>query len=341
MKRKRKFFYIIPIIISYLILFLYFVSVISAQNYSNNYISNEFEGIKEVKKINIQIAENGLVRVDEELSLNETTAKILIPRQTENLLIFDSKNNELGHESIQMKGEQLLKIYLSSPEDKNVKFSYTTQELTRKNASTWTFKFSSISTPRVTIVKIEFPKEANVTSLKTNQTIYFYPPNLKSPLFLYPQDDKVNFEIDYVLGRETLSTLDEATLPIIVVVVVVIIIIIFLYKKRKSKIQQKLIKEVKEVEEIKVVEPSIPSIPSMRTIKSSVLNILDENEKKVIELLYNSKEEEITQAYIYKTLNIPKASLSSIIKRLEQRNLIEKKKYGRVNWIKLKEWIFK
>jgi uncharacterized membrane protein len=76
-----------------------------------------------------------------------------------------------------------------------------------------------------------------------------------------------------------------------------------------------------------------------RRIKESVRNVLDETELKVIDMLLKF-EDEITQAYIYKTTGIPKSSLSDTIKRLEKRNVIDRKKDGRINWIRIKDWVF-
>ena len=78
---------------------------------------------------------------------------------------------------------------------------------------------------------------------------------------------------------------------------------------------------------------------SLRMVKDSIKNVLDENERQVVEILEKS-EGEITQAYVYKSTGIPKSSLSDVIKRLEKRNIIERKKEGRTNWLKLKEWVF-
>lgn len=77
----------------------------------------------------------------------------------------------------------------------------------------------------------------------------------------------------------------------------------------------------------------------IRKIKGEVLQFLDENERVIVDLL-GKYDADITQAFIYKTTKIPKASLSDILKRLEKRNLIERVKEGRVNWIKLKEGVF-
>ena len=106
--------------------------------------------------------------------------------------------------------------------------------------------------------------------------------------------------------------------------VVTLLLGIFSVKKRKST---ELKKEGKEEKKKSKINPS-------------VLKMLTKQEKEIIELMEASAEEEITQAYIYKTLGIPKSSLSDIIKKLEQRDLIEKKREGRINWIKLKKWVF-
>jgi membrane protein implicated in regulation of membrane protease activity len=92
--------------------------------------------------------------------------------------------------------------------------------------------------------------------------------------------------------------------------------------------------EVSHIEEVTLAVGS-----KGRKIDSSVLNMLDENERKVVELIENA-DGEITQAYIYKSTSIPKASLSDLIKRLEKRNIIERRRDGRTNWINLQEWVF-
>jgi uncharacterized membrane protein len=95
-----------------------------------------------------------------------------------------------------------------------------------------------------------------------------------------------------------------------------------------------------EIHEKRVIDVSVGKTASgKRTVKESILNVLDESEKSVINLLIKS-EDETTQAYVYKCTGMPKSSLSDTIKRLEKRNIIERKKEGRTNWLKLKEWVF-
>lgn len=62
-----------------------------------------------------------------------------------------------------------------------------------------------------------------------------------------------------------------------------------------------------------------------------VINILPEDEKIVVRIIAEKKS--ITQTDLRHMSNISKVKLSRIIKRLEQRKIIEKKMYGNTNLI--------
>lgn len=298
------------------------------------------KGIEKVNKIDITIETNGIVNIQEELSLSEASAIILIPRPVENLLIYDSKGNSLGHELSSFEDSQLLRIYLKSQNEKDVRISYSTQALTRKNASLWTINFYSLTTPGKTIIQVSFPKNSNVTSFRTKDVVYLYPPNLKSPIFLYPQEEKTKIEFDYRIIPEKEEAFMETALIVLIIFILLLVLSLFIYREKiKSILFREETKEKGKKEGENEIETKKESEKKKRQIKPSVLNMLDENEKRVV-LMLQDYEIEITQAYIYKTLEIPKASLSNIIKRLEGRNLIEKRKDGRINWIKLKDWLF-
>jgi uncharacterized membrane protein len=115
-----------------------------------------------------------------------------------------------------------------------------------------------------------------------------------------------------------------------------------------SRVEGGVVEEVKSAktngseDKEEFVDAPIPpkkAVKGPRRIKESVRNVLDETELKVIDMLLKF-EDEITQAYIYKTTGIPKSSLSDTIKRLEKRNIIDRRKDGRINWIKIKDWVF-
>ena len=74
-------------------------------------------------------------------------------------------------------------------------------------------------------------------------------------------------------------------------------------------------------------------------VKHSIIQILDVNEKQVVELL-QSMDNEVTQAYIRKSTGIPGSTLSKLMLRLEERNIIERRSEGKTKWVRLKEWVF-
>lgn len=125
----------------------------------------------------------------------------------------------------------------------------------------------------------------------------------------------------------------------LVLAVVLIIYLIIAYVKRKQKAKP----EVKE-EELEDLYPETEEKETeklegkTREINPSIMKLMDENEKQIINILKDS--EETTQANICKITQLPKATLSDIMRKLEERNLIERRVEGRVKWVKLKDWVF-
>lgn len=296
----------------------------------------EESGIYKINYINIQIYENGFVDIEEGLEVNNTIASILTPKNIMDLQILDSRGNKLQHESVSMDDKQLVTFYLRSPDERVIEFRYKTMDLISKNASTWTLKFSTISVPRRTIIKIEFPSGSDVKALRP-MDIHRYPQNLTSPLWLYPQAKDFSFECDYEIGPsvpEGDNIYLYAIAGIGVIAVVILALFLYILGIRKGKKAEENHEEEPVSDEVKEDKEEKSS-----KIKSSVLNVLEENERKVVELIEKA-DDEITQAYIYKTTGIPKATLSDLMKRLEKRNVIERRRDGRINWIRLQEWVF-
>lgn len=65
-----------------------------------------------------------------------------------------------------------------------------------------------------------------------------------------------------------------------------------------------------------------------------MLSDLNNRQKEIIAIL--KKEKMVTQKYLLNKLNIPKGSLSRNLKSLEAKELIEIKKFGLTNKIKIK-----
>lgn len=68
-----------------------------------------------------------------------------------------------------------------------------------------------------------------------------------------------------------------------------------------------------------------------------IMPVLTRDERKVMEMLLNSDKKEVDQKKIIKEIDASKAKVSRIIKNLEMRGLVEIKRMGRKNKIKLVE----
>ena len=69
-----------------------------------------------------------------------------------------------------------------------------------------------------------------------------------------------------------------------------------------------------------------------RIIKATKIErILTPEERRIIEYLKNKKD--VTQAEIRKELNLPRATLSVLLSKMEKRGLIKKKKIGKTNYV--------
>lgn len=302
---------------------------------------HDVSGISQIKYINIKVQANGFVAVEEDLEVNNTIARILLPTNSQDIMIFDSSGARLNHDSEALEENKLVTFYLRSPEDRALKLKYTTGDLTGKQASMWTFRFSTLSIPGTTIVKVEFPVNSEVLELRPTD-ILRSPKNLTTTMYLYPQRQDFEFEFDYQTTQTNGASTPYSYLPAFASGLVLLAVVgyFFLYRKKNpAETEARGSVKHEEVNHVPMEEVSLGIEVKGKKIKQSVLNMLEENELRVVEVI-ESAEDETTQAYIYKTTGIPKATLSDLMKRLEARNIIKRKRDGRTNWIKLQDWVF-
>jgi len=300
-------------------------------------------GIYRVNSIDIELKENGIAYIREEVVVDMSEARILLPMASE-LEISDS-SGKLEHKSEIINDKQLVSFNPRSyfPEsDGRVFISYTSNHLTSKTGGVWTLKFSSPATPAHTEVNVLFPAGSSILELRSDAPRY--PADLNSPLSLYPQDNRFSFECDYEVGgphindSNGLTDIMNSTGLLGLIITSIIILTVAIFIKRRKKDSKKKDSKAESPEEDGIREDTKPE--GKRRIKESVFNMLDEREKEILRIIEKSGEEEITQAYIYKTTGIPKATLSDIMKRLESRNIIKRIHEGRTKWINLNKWIF-
>ncbi|MFH0861720.1 MAG: hypothetical protein V1875_01705 [Candidatus Altiarchaeota archaeon] len=324
-----------------------------------------------ISDLNIKIGGDGHTSVEERVIFEsaEDYGIIYQPPHANDLAISDSSGN-LTYEFTEIDGIDAIKINFreTTPNRKTVEvwIKYGTYYLTTKSTDIWTFNYQTPTTPRKTIMRVAYPPGSSVLTL---QPTHLLRTNVDDGIWLYPQvgDENLNFTSTYRYGgvkilpsttlppskQQIQSTLDIRLfygLALGAVMLVLAAVIFYLYKIRRQSSKGSGRHMTVDVAENVVDEPKTQdgkisyqmdsSGPKgAKAVKESILKILDETERNIVQLLENSEDEEVTQAYIYKTTGIPKSSLSDILRHIEKRNIIERRVEGRVKWIKLKKWV--
>jgi len=323
-----------------------------------------------ISEIKLNISGSGLVWVTEEFTIlaNETAVDFLLPLH-KNLEIY-SNGVVVPYASSYIDGGVGVYLDFSNlPSDvklRDVLMSYQTQYLTSKNGSIWSVSFSTKATPRKTILKMHLPQNSTIVSLSPRDVLFSVD---RDALWLYPQEPEFNFtcNYEYAGGPDVLVIEDNGSekppdnqgmvfllLGAFGLAVVAFLIYYILRKRASSKIvgsvemEKPVVStgesvlssgESKKPGDIGGIEFEFKTGQTAPSIKTTVLNVLDEDERSIVSFIQEHGPDDITQAFIYKTTSMPKSSLSEIIKRLEKRNVIECHRQGRVNWIKLKKWV--
>lgn len=305
--------------------------------------AQESELTETIGDIELEINEKGIVTVTQDMELMANTevylAEITIPKaKADSVKIFDLDSNyALEHDSIPLVDEEIINYYFPEPlgagENKKIKIKYSTDFFTSKEGDTWELSFY-LKTSNKSTVKIMFPENVIISFTSSAVIPSTYIENGKQVLELKPDAEEFDFLCEYKFKktRETKEP-EEPEEPnvsnfmlIIFIIIIFIVALMYYFKFKKPAQPIEKIEEEKELEKEKRIKPSI-------------FKILDENEKKIVKILQSS-DDEVTQAYIHKSTKIPRSTLSKIIFRLEERNIIERRREGKTNWIRLKKWVF-
>lgn len=306
-----------------------------------------------ISLIDLKVEETGRVSVNETISLSAEDPdpySVLLPENTEVSSVYYS-GGPLAFSVSEDVGWKNLTFPLPRAQGKprvDVFIEYISQRMTSKSEGVWKLEFSTPVTASRSIIKIGFPRNSTIL----NWTPYRFSP-APDILYIYPDTFYVNFTATYQFKGGGVGSEDDknsnnlyayALAFAAFMVVLVYVLLKVLRRKHPETIpaQQPQAEASNEVSapEASVQEDSGQEGVNGRELKESVSKMLEENELKVVDVL-RGFEEEITQAQVYHTTGIPKASLSDIMNRLERRNIVERTREGRVKWVKLKKWVYK
>ncbi len=322
-----------------------------------------------ISDINVEVSGDGYSTVVERVIVEgEVDYSIVkIPDHAADLNVADDTGN-LTYEAAEIDGFKAVKISLRErlqpKTTKAVTLTYGTHYYTAKNAELWSFQMATAATPRKTVIRVKLPEGSKLESLKPESVLRTY---VEDGFWVYPQESNYNFTASYQYNGVK-SPLATTTLPahwpgnissrtlyglILALTALVALSATFLYVRGRVKAKRvdgermtvnvvsDIVAESKtDGASVSYELDSASNAPrGAKRVKESILNMLDENEASIIRLLEESTDDEVTQAYIYKTTGIPKSSLSDILKHLEKRNMIERREEGRLKWIKFKTWV--
>lgn len=304
-------------------------------------------GIVSIRSVDVSVGKDGLVYVSEEVVVRRgDVVRRVIPGRLEDIAVVDSKGRSIPvYEAYPGARMQLLGFFLeeSANGEETVWIRYSTRNLTEWSGGTWRILHENYYTARTTILRFHFPYDVQILSIEPKDV---YRTKVKpSEIWLFPQEEYLYCEFRYAFpatadagsGGDYFLLFAGAFL-----LIVVLVVIVWLALRRRPAADKAAVIEAQASEPEKnglQNHGSPQGVPDKPKVKASIMNMLDENEARIMRMLEEA-DGEITQAYIYKSTQIPKTSLSDIIRRLMKRNLIECKKEGRTNWIKAKDWIF-
>jgi uncharacterized membrane protein len=353
-----------------ILIFIALLAIVSAV-----VMAQEPEVSKTVTSVEMEVNENGLVKVTQNVELSAQAevyqSDITIPG-AKDIEIYDS-SGILEYDVIPSGNEEILNFYLSKPinpgERRTVTVIYSTDFFTSKQGSMWELSFI-LSVTNGSTIKVTFPKNVIISFTSSEVVPSTYIEGNRQVLELESAGEEIDFLCEYRFLEAT-AAVNESVKPqvngtaapelpqetpegkkpggyfLILLALAVMIIIIFavlryysksgkkespvIGEKEKTETKKEEGKEKEKEKEVKDIKP--------KEVKSSIIKLLSENERNIIEILEKSGGE-VTQAYLYKSTKIPRSTLSKMMQTLEERNIIERRSEGKTRWVRLKEWVF-
>ncbi len=271
----------------------------------------------------IEVYDDGVVKVINTYIFDSTdVVEIIIPAYSPESIIVTDDSNELKFaavdNSIVIKPEGHTKDY-------QITLQYLTDQLTSKKNGDWKliYNFPAYKNLKIDKIKesallISLPETAKLIDFTEEGLVFTEKNSLKigwKPKLNEYQDTNIEIEYSYTYLDRKKDYIRFAFF--ILIGLIILLILLICGKKCYRKIRKIISKE-----------------------KKDILKTLEKREQEVIKLLLENKNK-MYQSQIQKQTGISKATLSRIIKRLENRNILEVRPGGNTNLIMLQDWFLK
>jgi hypothetical protein len=271
----------------------------------------------------IEVYNDGVAKVINHIILDTTDIKetFSVPVFSPDSVIVKDEDEEL---KFAILGTEIIIQPRMKMKDYKVNVQYLTNTLTSKNNDIWSITYSIPKYKDINVDKVY--KAGLILSLPSTVTISKF----SDDGFIFSENGKINIGWKFDLKSDEDTKIEVTYNNILnrgvdlikigfysLLTIILFVVIFFCMKKGYFKITKRITKG-----------------------KKDILKTLEDKEKEVIILLLGNKHQ-LYQSKIHKDTSISKATLSRIIKRLEERTLIEVRPSGNTNLILLQEWFIK
>ena len=271
----------------------------------------------------IEVYNDGVAKVVNNIVLDTTKIKdtFSIPAYSPESVIVIDKTGELKFATLD---QEIIVKPRTRSKTYEVRTQYLTNGITSKKDGEWAINYLIPSNKKIKADDVKeaglilsLPNTVSISSFSENGIIFTEHNNIKIGWKLnLKEDEDTKIEATYT-NKPTRET-DYIKIAFYTLVTIILIIIIgFCIKIGYCKITKRISKG-----------------------KKDIINTLENREKEIIKLLLENKNQ-LYQSKIQKDTGISKATLSRVIKRLENRNIIEVRPSGNTNLILLQEWFVK
>ena len=271
----------------------------------------------------IETYSDGVAKVNHHVIIDsrEIDTAFMIPSYSPESVIVNDDDGEL---KFAMLGTFIIIQPRRQSENYAVRVQYLTDRLTSKNADTWSFfyvipQYSKMKVDRIgeAGLILSLPITSSISSV-TDEGIVFTENNrikIGWKLDLKPKENTTLIvRYQQMIGRK----MDFSKIGFYSLLAVVLIVLLLVCTRTTyCRLSKRLSKG-----------------------KKDILNTLEKRERDIVSLLWDS-DNKIYQSNIPKTTGISKATISRIIRRLENRNIIEIRPAGNTNLIILQDWFVK
>lgn len=147
----------------------------------------------------------------------------------------------------------------------------------------------------------------------------------------------VEVKLDAVLIPPKSKNYSFFGLGILIIILLIVGVLVYYFRRRTKSLEKREKREEKEIKELKKEIKEVRSLEDLGKREKDIFKTLRDNEKKIVEFLIEQKEPVYFSKIHYKT-GLSKGSLFRNLRSLEEKEIVETVKEGKIRKIRLSEW---